>query len=152
MTQSTGQEDGQSPESKARDQNGVRARQALRIVVLDDEAGFRLNLELLLAIEFPNAKILTFNDSFAAVRELMENDPDLFTTDLTHPGVNTREILGMLAKRRVTYPIFVITVYEPEAAKSYLSSFTENLNVAFLTKPYTITELRALLSRFFPLS
>ena len=114
----------------------------LRIVILDDEPFVCDAIRVMLHFDLPNAEILTFTNAEAALEELEREDPDLFTTDFEHPGTRGDELLQILAKRKVKYPVFVISAYAPEDVLLYAGP---DLNVTLLRKPVTMEQLRALL-------
>jgi CheY-like chemotaxis protein len=120
-----------------------------RIVVLDDEPLACDALRLMLHLESPNAEILTFTDTEQALQALMRNDPDLFTTDMCHPGLTCEQMFRFLAARRVKYAIFVISAWaESDRAKEMVRQYVDQgLNVTLLEKPYTLEQLRSLLSK-----
>lgn len=130
----------------------------LRIVILDDEEGPRRASTAMLKHCWPlGAEILEFEDAADAWRELLRADPDLFITDIAHPGMTCLEMLTELSEREVKYPVLVISARlgleleaekHPEAA-AYIQQLKRdwrpNLNVTFLPKPWTTTEFRSAL-------
>ena len=74
--------------------------------------------------------------------------PDLFTTDWNHCYVGGPEILRRLLVKRVTCPVFVISACAPNwiELKPFLDA---GLNVALLAKPFSVKDLRDLLSLHF---
>lgn len=132
-----------------------KKRKKLRIVVMDDEEGPRRSCAIVLKGCCPNgAEILEFDDSLDAWKELSRTDPDLFITDIQHVGISCKEMLARLAERKVKYPVLVISAvlgfyeqYEkyPEMAawvNEVRRDWRPNLNVTFLSKPYTLKEFR----------
>jgi DNA-binding NtrC family response regulator len=120
-----------------------------RIVVLDDEPFTCDALRMLLRLALPYAEILTFTDVEAALEELEREDPDLFTTDYEHPGMRGDELLQLLAARKAKYPVFLISAYgESLALNDFLERFLyQGLNVSLVSKPFTLEQLRPLLSK-----
>jgi CheY-like chemotaxis protein len=117
--------------------------------VSDDQQNVTEALKSLLRLEYNDAEILTFTDAEEAWQELTRKDPDLFTTDWTHPKIRCGETLRLLAARKVKYPIFVITAYaewlkENDFPREFLD---QGLNVTLLSKPFTVEQLRSLLSK-----
>jgi len=76
--------------------------------------------------------------------------PIFFITDIQHVGISCKEMLTRLAERKVKYPILVISavlgVYEdsgePVWVQAVRCDWSPNLNVSFLSKPYTYKEFR----------
>ena len=128
-----------------------RYERALRIVVLDDEEGPRRSCVVMLkSILHHGVEILEFGDALDAWQELSRTAPDLFITDIQHVGISCKEMLTRLAERKVKYPILVISavlgVYEdsgePVWVQAVRCDWSPNLNVSFLSKPYTYKEFR----------
>lgn len=121
-----------------------------KVVVLDDESFVRESLQMILKREFPEARVITFGGSEEALKELLDADPDLFTTDLMHPGISSTSILRVLAQKNVTYPIFVITSWSEVQAASIIAEFGAKLNLTMVQKPFSPQEFWNLLRRHFP--
>src|ERR1035437_1990669 len=128
-----------------------RNERALKIVVLDEEEGPRRSCVVMLkSIWYHGVEILEFGDAHDAWLELSRTDPDLFITDIQHVGISCKEMLTWLAERKVKYPILVISavlgVYEdlgkPVWVQGVRRDWSPNLNVSFLSKPYTLEEFR----------
>lgn len=132
----------------------IKERKKLRIVVLDDEEGPRRSCAVVLESCWQHGvEILEFEDSREAWQELSSTDPDLFITDIQHVGISCKEMLTRLAERKVNYPILVISAvlgfygdkkYAEMAAwiKEVKRDWRPNLNVTFLSKPYTLKEFQ----------
>jgi DNA-binding response OmpR family regulator len=112
----------------------------LRIVMLDDEPCVLDALKIIMQFVFNDAKILTCTGSEEALQELAQEAPDLFTTDWAHPTFPGEALLRVLAEKKVTYPIFVIS-----ARAEYIEYLDQGLNVSLLSKPFTLEQLRSLL-------
>lgn len=125
-----------------------RNERALRVVVLDDEEGPRRTcVAMLKGCWHHGEEILEFEDARDAWQELSRTDPDLFITDIQHVGISCKEILTRLAERKVKYPILVISavldLYKKMVwVQDVRRDWGPNLNVSFLSKPYTIKEFR----------
>ena len=64
----------------------------------------------------------------------MRADPDLLITDLNHLGLNGREMLPMLDRKKVRFPILVASGNLTEKdVRQYAGS---ELNILFLSKPF----------------
>lgn len=124
-----------------------RCTRPLRIVMLDDEPLVLDSLKLMLGFDLPNSFILTFNNAESALQELEWKEPDLFTTDMHHPGLTCEQMLRRLAARRVKHPVFVISAWELNWMKELFKQLgDQGLNVTLLAKPFMLKDLRELMS------
>ncbi|MEJ1973539.1 MAG: response regulator [Lacunisphaera sp.] len=135
----------------------------LRIVHVDDE-DFMFNIVSKFVREkYQDVIIATFQNGDKAWEDLSREDPDLLITDLLNTNIPGRtqqiarsefgmsgyELLPLLAKKKVNYPILVLSGslskdgYEGRA-RGYAGP---NLNISFLKKPCTSEQLLAELSR-----
>jgi len=106
-----------------------------RIVMLDDEPMVLDVLKALIQRCYEDATLLTFTDPEEAWRELLREDPDLFTTDWYHSKLQGEELLHLLAERKVAYPIFLIS--GSARAQDVMLCAGPDLNVTVLRKPFT---------------
>jgi DNA-binding response OmpR family regulator len=107
---------------------------APRIVLLDDEDCLREILEIAIQQCFKNATVRSFSDGDEALQELLHTPPDLLITDINHLGLNGREMLPLLARKKVTFPILVTSGNLTE--KDVRQNAGTGLNVSFLAKPF----------------
>ena len=120
-----------------------------RIVLVDDEEVILELVEVLVRGWRKDFLLLKYQNRDEAWQELLRQDPDLLITDMRNDNVPGRtedfgisgfELLTRLAKKQVKYPIlaasgsFSISGCEALAKKSA----GPDLNVAYLTKPYTL--------------
>lgn len=105
-----------------------------RILILDDEEALRQSYKVLLKGWYDEATILIFDDARRAWEELSHTDPDLFITDIHHPGIDGKEMLERLAKKKVRYPILVISAMA-SFDDDTLRGWGPGLNVSLLNKP-----------------
>ena len=122
--------------------NHLHPRRPPRIVMLDDQQGSLNALKLITEIWFRDATILTFDDSRDAMQELTREDPDLLTTDICHAGLSCKEMLRILAERKVKYPIFVISagINWAKAGEPFSDFVNQGLNLTLLPKPFSVDE------------
>ena len=73
----------------------------------------------------------------------MQTDPDLLITADAMPKLRGETIARRLAERRVTYPIIVISAWHPEKWVQELAD--KGLNIAILSMPFVLEEIRRLL-------
>lgn len=121
---------------------------SFRIVVLDDEPFVCQALQLVLRSDLPYSFIFTFTNAESALQELERQDPDLFTTDWNHPGrLHGEGLLRVLASRGARYPIFLMTAYAECIQQELLKRYADQgLNIALLSKPFSLDGLRRLVS------
>lgn len=124
-----------------------RCNRSLRMVVLDDEPLVGEALQMMLRFELPDSFLHTFTSAESALQELEREDPDLFTTDIAHPGMQFPEILDRLADRRGAYPVFVLSAWaESDTAKEMVKRcVAQGWNITLLSKPFLFDDLRRLL-------
>ncbi|HTX76783.1 MAG TPA: response regulator, partial [Terracidiphilus sp.] len=82
---------------------------AASVLVIDDEAGIRDSLEVLLTIEGYQVKMAADGEQGLRILEL-ENF-DLILLDLALPGRSGLELLPMIKERQPEIPVIMITAY-----------------------------------------
>ncbi len=82
---------------------------AASILVVDDEAGIRESLEVLLSLE--NYTVKTAVDGEEGLRMLDQSNFDLILLDLALPGQSGLELLPRFKERQPDLPIIMITAY-----------------------------------------
>ena len=80
-----------------------------RILVIDDEAGIRESLEVLLTLEGYTIEMAV--DGEAGLRMLEQNNYDLTLLDLALPGQTGLELLPLILERYPDLPVVMITAY-----------------------------------------
>jgi len=123
-----------------------------RIVYIDDEEYIHKIVELGIRSYFSEVTLLKFRNRNEAWQELLRVDPNLLITDLRNDNVPTSpwamkenlgmsgfELLQLLAVRRVKYPILVVSGCLSISGMEGLAKKCAgpNLNVSYLTKPFT---------------
>jgi len=72
--------------------------------------------------------------------------PDLLITDDGMPGMRGGEIVARLAERKVTYPIIVISAWEPTA--NWVQEYADRgMRISHLPAPFDVPTFCAHLSR-----
>jgi len=125
-----------------------------RIIHIDDEECLlKLIGRVIRANQaFKGVTVQTFQNRDEALRELLQNAPDLLITDLRsdnvpgrteHFGMSGFELLSLLAQRDVKYPILVFSgSLSQKDHESYARQCAgHNLKVSFLQKPATPEQL-----------
>src|SRR5580658_151948 len=82
---------------------------AASILVVDDEAGIRESLEVLLSLE--NYAIKTAANGEEGLRMLDQSNFDLVLLDLALPGQSGLELLPQIKERQPELPVIMITAY-----------------------------------------
>jgi DNA-binding response OmpR family regulator len=124
----------------------VKKARPPRIVLLEDEHWLREMLDLAIHQCFRDANVLSFDDGDKAWQELLRVEPDLFITDINHPGkLYAGEMLQSLAAKNVKFPILVHSGLATEEEVRQCGGF--DLNLSFLKKPYTAEQFYAELSK-----
>ena len=79
------------------------------ILVIDDEAGIRESLEVLLTLEGYSVRMA--NDGEQGLRILELENFDLVLLDLALPGQSGLELLPQIKERQPELPVIMITAY-----------------------------------------
>jgi DNA-binding NtrC family response regulator len=111
-----------------------------RIVVVDDEDCLLEMVGVLIRDWRKDITLLAFRDGATAWQELVRADPDLLITDMVRPGMAGRDMLPLLAKKKVKYPILVHSGYVTETEVRQWAG--PDLKVTFLKKPWRAEEFR----------
>jgi DNA-binding NtrC family response regulator len=107
-----------------------------RVLIVDDEAGIRESLRMLLK---KDCEIATAGDVDAALHAIARETPDLILLDLLMPGRNGLELLSELSERGVRTPVIVLTATKTVdiAVQAMKRGATD-----FITKPFELEALR----------
>jgi DNA-binding NtrC family response regulator len=89
--------------------NSADAGIAARILVIDDEAGIRESLEVLLSLEGYAVRVAA--DGEEGLRTLDLESLDLVLLDLALPGQSGLELLPQIKERQPDLPVIMITAY-----------------------------------------
>lgn len=123
----------------ARNNRAAAEQEPPRIVILEDEESYRDLYKLFLKHWNEDVVVVECQNGDEAYQELSRKAPDAFITDVKHTGLQIREMLALLAAKRVTYPIIVITGY-CMAEQLILKYAGPNLRMSILEKPVTSDE------------
>lgn len=113
---------------------------SLRIIILDDEPMLLELYELMIRGFCKEVTLLKFRDPTPALRELLREEPDLFITDMNHGGLEGREMLPLLARKKVRFPILVTSGTTDEETVKQCAG--PELNVFYMWKPVQFKEFR----------
>ncbi|HTS48055.1 MAG TPA: ATP-binding protein, partial [Bryobacteraceae bacterium] len=110
-----------------------------RILLADDNADMREHVSRILSSEY---EITAVSDGLAALKEALENAPDLVLSDVMMPGLDGFRLLRELRADARTREIPVILL----SARAGEEARTEGISIGaddYLTKPFTARELAA---------
>ena len=117
------------------------------ILVIDDEAGIRESLEVLLSLEGYYVK--TANDGEQGLRTLEMDNFDLVLLDLALPGQSGLDLLPQIKERQPDTPVIMITAYGTvENVVEAIRAGAEN----FVQKPWDneklLADIRSAVARY----
>ena len=119
-----------------------RNERAPRIIVVDDDDDWLKLMEAIIQDWFKDATVLMFRNGNTAWRELLRADPDLLITDIRRPTFPIEDMLPLLAKRNVKYPILILSgVGDKKIHRQLRERAGPHLNLTILTKPVNNEEL-----------
>jgi len=117
-----------------------------RILVVDDDWTMRDFLKTIIRHWCADVVVICRAKGEAAWRELLRKRPDLLITDMSRVGLDGYQMLRLLARWRVRFPILVISGLATE--EDVQSCAGPNLTVSFLPKPFSFDEFHGELSRY----
>ncbi|TWJ14350.1 response regulator receiver domain-containing protein [Geobacter argillaceus] len=120
------------------------AKQAKRILVVDDEENARIGLSRLLAQE--GFLVESVANGYEALDYLRQQDVNLIVTDINMPEMNGIAFLRELNKHFPKSNVIMITAY------GGVESYIEAMNLGafeYINKPVKIDELKSILKKIF---
>jgi len=120
------------------------AKQAKRILVVDDEENARIGLSRLLAQE--GFVVESVANGYEALDYLRQQDVNLIVTDINMPEMNGIAFLRELNKHFPKSNVIMITAY------GGVESYIEAMNLGafeYINKPVKIDELKSILKKIF---
>jgi serine/threonine-protein kinase len=121
-------------------------REPERILVAEDDEGFRSALELMLTMEFPDAEVECVDDGLAALAAFDRSPPAVAILDLAMPGLDGMELTRLIRARdpEGAIPIIILTASGgPEEWKKLADLGADR----FLVKPVILDDVVALVRR-----
>jgi DNA-binding NarL/FixJ family response regulator len=97
-----------------RDDNGTSAAPAIRILIADDQALFRIALAEVLNNDSRLEVVSTVSDGLQAVQKCMEHQPDIVLMDIRMPGVDGIEATKRILASRPQTRILILTAFETD--------------------------------------
>ncbi len=113
-----------------------------RVLVVDDEAGMRDFLALLL--EGEGFEVATAADGGEALRAFDERPADLVISDIRMPKMGGVALLSELRQRDPSLPVVLVTAYA--SAESAIQAMKLGA-VDYITKPFKVAEIKLVLGR-----
>ena len=113
----------------------------MRILVVDDEEIIR---EFLLEVLSEDYLITLAEDGDEAIDKISRENYDLIITDLKMPRVSGEDVVKFAREHDPNCPVIVISGYSTLFA---VSQSVSHGACAFLSKPFSITELMATVSK-----
>lgn len=116
----------------------ARNKQALRILIVEDDPSIRFGLELNLRRE--GYEPLTATDGEEGLRLALQPDIDLIILDLVLPQMHGLEVLQTLRDEEIETPVIILSALGQESDK------VRGLEIGaddYLTKPFGLAELLA---------
>jgi CheY-like chemotaxis protein len=119
---------------------------ALRFIVVDDEAIICRFIARVIALNYPDAIIITTSNGEAALREYEQHGADMIVTDRIMPQMDGLVLTRSIRAQDAGIPIVLVSGSgdrPPEAAATGATRF--------LKKPFSVGQLRAMLIALLPL-
>lgn len=115
----------------------------LSFLVVDDDPAVLEGLEMML--EMAGASV-TARDSGPEALELLDHgfEPDAIILDLGMPGMGGKEVHDEIRRRGIRTPVVISSGY---GEQERISSLLEDGRTFYLQKPYSITDLEAVIDR-----
>jgi len=125
-----------------------RSKRPLRIVLLDDVEEVRAAHRVMIQSRFADADIIECENGDEAWKSLQTSPPDLFITDLTHPGLRGEELSKLLADANPDLPILVVSAFQPEVdSLREQHGANPQLPRGFMDKPFKAKVLHVEINR-----
>jgi len=125
-----------------------KMRQPLILAVDDDED----NLELLTEVLYPlNCEIVTAKDGRSTIDIAQQRQPDLILLDILLPDICGTEVARLLQQNPQTQNIPVIAVTALARAEDRENLLAAGCS-AYISKPYMLDDLEAIICRYLGLS
>lgn len=116
------------------------------VLHVDDDQANRLLMAKLFARYRPDDELLSASCGRDAIALAQRNRPRLVLLDLSLPDISGEDVLRAL-KSESTVPVVVLSGHADEMTRRRLTDFGAD---GYLTKPFEIAELRAIVDSFGP--
>jgi two-component system response regulator YesN len=123
-------------------------RNVVKVLWLEDEVVARDIIKSFIEATEWNGRLDVewVEDGDEAWRRLTARQPDIFITDLAHPGLGGEQLLTMIAAEKMKFPILVMTGC---AVSDGLKNIFFDLNVTLMTKPFRPEDLHSALTSLY---
>jgi DNA-binding NtrC family response regulator len=111
------------------------------VLWLEDEALLR-GLVATIAESAPSLNNLEIHwvvDGDEAWKVMASSNPDIFITDLLHPGLSASKLLELLSAKQANVPVGIFTGYADP--REFAAARFPHLRLRFLGKPFRMEEL-----------
>jgi len=124
----------------------IMGKKMVKVCWLEDEKILQVLLKEILHESgwLERLQIQWVENGTTALEILSATAPDLFVTDLAHPGVDGEELLRELAAKKVKYPILVLSGFPDGQEKKFRADGKKkfpNLKISVMGKPFEPQEL-----------
>lgn len=92
----------------------LKEKQALKVIICDDQALIRDGLEMLLRLEADIEVVGLARDGAEALEQVASRQPDLVLMDLKMPGMNGIEATRQIRARYPAIKVLVLTTYDDD--------------------------------------
>ncbi len=118
----------------------MTAKNAMNVLIVDDEALARLRIRRFLEKEHPDWTLREAQDGFEALAAIADETPGLVFLDVEMPELTGFDVLHELAER--TFPVIFQTAYDLFAVKAFDANAVD-----YLLKPFTDERLAQALAK-----
>lgn len=121
------------------------ARNAPRVLLIEDSAHFQNLIKLLLDQQFPQVELLTASDGIAGLAMVGQYQPDVLMVDILLPGIDGAALITRLRAmpQFQAMQIIVVTSLDVSQRAPYALALQD---IAVVHKPQLVVELPTLLS------
>ena len=121
----------------------AKAMKKLRVLWMEDETPIRDFCKIVFqeAGWLERVAIHFVQDGDEAARELERAAPEIFITDVEHPGKPFDVLLAELEAKKVSFPILVVTAASCRVIKDFTDDRCPNLKIGFIQKPFGFKKL-----------
>jgi eukaryotic-like serine/threonine-protein kinase len=121
-------------------------QEPVRILVAEDDEGFRGALGIMLATEFPDAEVECVEDGLEALAAFDRKRPSVAILDLAMPGLDGIELTGLIRARdpAAAIPIIILTASGGPGEWKRLAALGAD---RFLVKPVVLDDVVAMVRR-----
>lgn len=134
-----------APNSGSRsDMVSLDNKQALSLLIVEDDKAASSTIQLMVAKKFPHLTILVADDGKAGLELFKEHKPDVVITDINMPEMDGIEMAGRIKALKADIRFIVITAY---SNRGYFERFSEIGFSDYLMKPLQFPKLFAAIER-----